>query len=63
MNVKIKSKGRYWLMDKVEIMLIKSLIVDEIDRLEKSQDKSNLLDYMQKQELINRYKEILNKLP
>ena len=50
-------------MDKVEIMLIKSLIIDEIDRLEKSQDKSNLLDYMQKQELINRYKEILNKLP
>ena len=50
-------------MDKVEIMLIKSLVIDEIDRLEKSQDKSNLLDYMQKQELINRYKEILNKLP
>ena len=50
-------------MDKVEIMLIKSLIVDEIDSLEKSQDKEDLLNYMQKQELINRYKEILNKLP
>lgn len=50
-------------MGKVEIMLIKSLIVDEIDSLEKSQDKEDLLDYMQKQELINRYKEILNKLP
>lgn len=50
-------------MDKVKIMLIKSLIVDEINKLEKSQDKSNLLDYMQKQELINQYKEILNKLP
>jgi hypothetical protein len=62
MNVKIKSKGRYWLMDKVEIMLIKSLIIDEIDRLEKSQAKDDLLNYMQKQELINRYKEILNKL-
>ena len=50
-------------MDKVEIMLIKSLIIDEIDRLEKSQGKEDLLNYMQKQELINRYKEILNKLP
>ena len=50
-------------MGKVEIMLIKSLIVDEIDSLEKSQDKEDLLNYMQKQELINRYKEILNKLP
>ena len=50
-------------MDKVEIMLIKSLVIDEIDKLEKSQNKEDLLNYMQKQELINRYKEILNKLP
>ena len=50
-------------VNKVDLMLIKSLLLDEINRLEKRQNKSNLLKYAQDQELINRYRELLKKLP
>ena len=51
-------------MDKVEITLIKSLVVDEITRLENKQEcnSKNIISYIQNQELINKYNKILEKL-
>ena len=52
-------------MNKVEIALIKSLVLEELKRLEKSMQnkKGNILEYMQDKELYNRYSEIFSKLP
>ena len=50
-------------MDKMEIMLIKTLILEEIQRLEDNlNNTNNTYSYMQAKDLQNRYKEILQKL-
>ena len=51
-------------MNKTEIMLIKSLVIEELKRLEKSMKlkRNNVLEYMQDKELHNKYSSILQKL-
>lgn len=50
-------------MDKVEIMLMKTLVMEELKRLEDKMSKStSTFEYMQNKELHNKYSAILSKL-
>ena len=50
-------------MDKVEIMLMKTLLMEELKRLEYKLSKStSTLEYMRNKELHNKYSIILSKM-
>ena len=51
-------------MSKIEIMLIKTLVIEELKRLEISMKSkmNNISSYIQDKEMYNKYSEILSKL-
>ena len=51
-------------MGKIEVMLIKTLVIEELKRLEISMKSkmNNISSYIQDKEMYNKYSEILSKL-
>ena len=51
-------------MSKIEIMLIKTLVIEELKRLEISMKSkmNNISSYIQDKEMYNKYSKILSKL-